>query len=462
MYTPLCVCIFAFWCTVSFAFDEAELLKVDMANHPYLGNAFGSTRLHHAVKAMLSNKTYEVFQPQQASTVEFATFRTKKQTLGSAYVPILITTVPNPLQTFSIYPPKNIDGCEPGVDHRTEVSVSSKHYGCIAASNAGFFNVTDGSCFGNIVSDGKVIQNTGLQNANFGVRQDGSIVVGYLSHEDVANQANPFVNLVAGVIWLVRDGRNYVSQSAHVEDMSRQTTGDAFVTVQSARAALGHDREGKIVLVQVDGKSWERGISLDELADFMVSMGVVNAINLDGGGSMTAVGNNILVSTPSDYCDPSPFDFQTFCERKVTSLVCLHYPRESYLPTPAPTPQPLTSAPTPQPTPQPTAEPSAQPSNSPTQQTRVPTACPTPVPSPPTASKDLEVTQFWYLSAITVGLLIGYILLLVFIGVYFKNFIQAAGGNNYGQSVSSHIDEELDNSLSSTSLSITNSDEGSF
>jgi hypothetical protein len=34
------------------------------------------------------------------------------------------------------------------------------------------------------------------------------------------------------------------------------------------------------VLVQVDGKSWERGINLNELANFMVEIGVINAINL--------------------------------------------------------------------------------------------------------------------------------------------------------------------------------------
>jgi hypothetical protein len=42
----------------------------------------------------------------------------------------------------------------------------------------------------------------GLQNANFGIRKDGSIVVGYISREDVNNVANPFINLVAGVIWV--------------------------------------------------------------------------------------------------------------------------------------------------------------------------------------------------------------------------------------------------------------------
>lgn len=49
--------------------------------------------------------------------------------------------------------------------------------------------------------------------------------------------------------------------------------------------------------MQADGKSWERGIDLYDMADFLVSQGVVNAINLDGGGSMTSVmGGDILVN----------------------------------------------------------------------------------------------------------------------------------------------------------------------
>jgi hypothetical protein len=36
--------------------------------------------------------------------------------------------------------------------------------------------------------------------------------------------------------------------------------------------------------VPVDGKTWHRGLNLFDMADLLVSLGVVNAINLDGGG----------------------------------------------------------------------------------------------------------------------------------------------------------------------------------
>ena len=41
-------------------------------------------------------------------------------------------------------------------------------------------------------------------------------------------------------------------------------------------------------------------MSLPEVADLMIEIGVINAINLDGGGSSTAVVNGSIVSYPSD------------------------------------------------------------------------------------------------------------------------------------------------------------------
>ena len=41
-------------------------------------------------------------------------------------------------------------------------------------------------------------------------------------------------------------------------------------------------------------------LNLQELATLLISLGVVNAINLDGGGSATAVDHNILINNPSD------------------------------------------------------------------------------------------------------------------------------------------------------------------
>lgn len=41
--------------------------------------------------------------------------------------------------------------------------------------------------------------------------------------------------------------------------------------------------------------------NLVEFADLLIRHGVVNAINLDGGGSSTLVEDNVLINYPSDH-----------------------------------------------------------------------------------------------------------------------------------------------------------------
>jgi N-acetylglucosamine-1-phosphodiester alpha-N-acetylglucosaminidase len=54
-------------------------------------------------------------------------------------------------------------------------------------------------------------------------------------------------------------------------------------------------------MFQVEGQTHRRGANLYEFADLLVSHGVVNAINLDGGGSTTFLHNQVLVNYPSDH-----------------------------------------------------------------------------------------------------------------------------------------------------------------
>jgi hypothetical protein len=116
------------------------------------------------------------------------------------------------------------------------------------------------------------------------MKKDGSFGVGYFGAEDVSRgNETDWAQLVAGVVWLVRNGRHYVSQSSMLEDLSIQETGGSFVTVTSARNSIGHDARGRLMLVLVNGKTYQRGVNLPLFAHLLVSLGAVNAINLDGG-----------------------------------------------------------------------------------------------------------------------------------------------------------------------------------
>jgi hypothetical protein len=232
--------------------------------------------------------------------------------------------------------------------------------GCEVVTNAGFFNVSSGTCLGDLVSAGNVVQTSEKHNVNFGIRS-GKFVTGYVTSDEITASASrgthePFDTLVSGLGWLIREGEVYVDESfqsrsppehptsndansyiyssTYGEDMSAQTSGNQFSTLLSARTALGHDVHGRLLLLQVEGESWVRGMSLREFASFAKELGFYSAINLDGGGSATMRVNHTLVSEPSWQCTPEDYETggashivpldKTYCEKRVSSVTCIH------------------------------------------------------------------------------------------------------------------------------------------
>ncbi|XP_047636526.1 N-acetylglucosamine-1-phosphodiester alpha-N-acetylglucosaminidase isoform X3 [Phacochoerus africanus] len=235
-----------------------------------------------------------------------------------------LTRAAEPLRTFSVLEPGGPGGC--ASRRRVTVEETARERACSVAQNGGFFRMDTGECLGNVVSDGRLVGNAeGLQNAQFGIRRDGTLVTGYLSEEEVLDTENPFVQLLSGVVWLIRNGSIHINESQVAECDETQETGSfsKFINVISARTAVGHDRKGQLVLFHVDGQTEQRGINLWEMAEFLLKQDVVNAINLDGGGSATFVLNGTLASYPSDHCQ----DNMWRCPRSVSTVVCVHEPR---------------------------------------------------------------------------------------------------------------------------------------
>eukprot|EP00730_Choanoeca_flexa_P002113 TRINITY_DN10918_c0_g2_i2.p1 TRINITY_DN10918_c0_g2~~TRINITY_DN10918_c0_g2_i2.p1 ORF type:complete len:520 (+),score=78.76 TRINITY_DN10918_c0_g2_i2:95-1561(+) len=330
---------------------------------------FGNPRTLDEIKAIMQQHAHRQLSAARARRdINVSTFETtrvdnasfaglasstliQRQSVGESR---RVTTVLNPLNTLSVYEPGREGGCQKPY-HRERVSVTSQHNDCIYASNAGFFDVSSGpsagACFGDLISDGRTVQLDGRHNVHFGIRTDNSIEVGYLDPQDVYGQDGaagyngskaPFKFLLTGAIWLVRDGRNYVNESMDIEDPDIQTTGNLkyFAEVQSARTALGHDALGAVKIVQWNGKTNQRGTNLYGMADFLISLGIVNAINLDGGGSSVSAAGGIVTSYPSDQQCNCPWpqgnaNCKHFCtkdtawavERAVTTILCAHVPR---------------------------------------------------------------------------------------------------------------------------------------
>ena len=220
------------------------------------------TRTHRYVRECQpkehGNLTHQTVKPIKISEeVELTSFLHGANVFGHHAI------IKNPGRMFSIQQPVG-GGCD--VDATSTVSESASQNGCYIATNAGFFNPhTDksgyGTCLGNIVINSKVIKKTGIQNANFGIRQDGTIVIGYLSEDEVTNKSNPFVHLVTGVGWVLRNGKSYLKESQKAECKDTETTGTlkTFFSVISARTLLGVDENGFVHLVTVDGKTGYRG-----------------------------------------------------------------------------------------------------------------------------------------------------------------------------------------------------------
>ena len=72
---------------------------------------------------------------------------------------------------------------------------------------------------------------------------------------------NSFIDqLVSGVIWLVRNGKNNVQNALQFEEgvIQDRFNLEDFVKVTSARTAIGHDADGRLILVEIDGKTNQR------------------------------------------------------------------------------------------------------------------------------------------------------------------------------------------------------------
>jgi hypothetical protein len=77
---------------------------------------------------------------------------------------------------------------------------------------------------------------------------------------------------------------------------------------RNPRTMIGTDRQGRLLLVEVDGRyaAHSQGLSIPEAGSLMRSLGAVEAMNLDGGGSSTMVAGGELVNTPSDATGERP------------------------------------------------------------------------------------------------------------------------------------------------------------
>ena len=211
------------------------------------------------------------------------------------------------------------DKC-PGVAH---TSTTAEEHGCQIATNAGFFGMQDHSCIGPIVSDGTIIHNPSRLGAVFGITNDGQFVAGYANESVI--QSGAFKQLVQGRGWLVRDGQSYLDVAAEKENIAK-----SFIQLLAPRLAIGWDKDGRLILLVVDGvESKKKGIDLKTFTSLLINLGAVEAINLDGGGSVTFIWDGHFCESSGvgqEACSGNPttdeVPYGKPYERPVTSITC--------------------------------------------------------------------------------------------------------------------------------------------
>lgn len=211
------------------------------------------------------------------------------------------------------------------------ISSIAKRESAYVAVNGGFFG--GGQSYSLVVSDGAlaakqiaaVTRTAGsypLMRANIGVMKDRSFQSAWIYHfgnaltdlyrfaaplphtgttiapAPVQQDGTPWTNVynaIGGGPNLVSAGQSNVTYDPEVMFGSGvgKDNGDP-------RTAVGFTANKKIILFEVDGRSHGLGLSLPQMADAMIQLGCIEAVNLDGGGSSTFYAGGAVRNSPSD------------------------------------------------------------------------------------------------------------------------------------------------------------------
>lgn len=144
----------------------------------------------------------------------------------------------------------------------------------VAAVNGDFYYMVTGEPIGIVYKDGRAIKSKYEKGWNFfGILKDGTPVIGdekkYNEVKDNLEEA------LGGNAIIVNNGKVNGNLS----------------TEKDPRTAVGIKADGTVFFLTIDGRQepYSAGISLADLAQIMIDMGAVQALNLDGGGSSTYI-----------------------------------------------------------------------------------------------------------------------------------------------------------------------------
>lgn len=170
----------------------------------------------------------------------------------------------------------------------------------------------------------------------YGAQEAGYVIRGGVLYRDTAQEGQEDLVLYKdGTMGIISEDQ--VSAEELLEDGAKEVLsfGPALITqgeiaveeddevgkamASNPRTAIGVIDDLHYVFVVADGRTEEsEGLSLLELAEFMDTLGVTTAYNLDGGGSSTMYFNGALVNQPTT-------NGKTIEERSVSDIVYIGY-----------------------------------------------------------------------------------------------------------------------------------------
>lgn len=175
-------------------------------------------------------------------------------------------------------------------DYGTKLKDVVKEYDAIAAINAGGFWDGDGKGRGNIlcsptIIDGELLYgNKNTAYSYIGLSEEGELILGKYTYKEAID---------AGIDDAVQFGPYLIVNGK--PQITKANCGGIH-----PRTAIGQTKDGKIILVCVDGrKASSLGCNLEQLQQIFIERGAYNAANLDGGSSSTMYYNGELVNDPS-------------------------------------------------------------------------------------------------------------------------------------------------------------------
>ena len=101
-------------------------------------------------------------------------------------------------------------------------------------------------------------------------------------------------DITNGVPQLIKNGKIDIT-------WQEEKSSKSFVETRHPRTAVAKLKDGKFLMITVDGRTESSGgIGLQDLAEYLLSLGATDAMNLDGGGSTTMFVDGKVVNHPSD------------------------------------------------------------------------------------------------------------------------------------------------------------------